>query len=53
MMREWSGLRLLVFKAGRALFARKTDVGARTLVAAAAAGAESHGAYMDDCRVGK
>ena len=28
-------------------------MGARTLVAAACAGEESHGAYMTDCRVGE
>jgi trehalose-6-phosphatase len=30
------------------LMARSTEVGSRTLVAAAAAGPESHGAYMRD-----
>lgn len=33
------------------LLARKTDVGARTLVAAASAGEESHGQYMSVCAV--
>ena len=31
--------------------ARSTEVGSRTLVAAAAAGEESHGKYMTDCKV--
>ncbi|MCJ1248591.1 hypothetical protein MMC30_005809 [Trapelia coarctata] len=53
VMREWTGLRLLIFKINRTLFARRTDVGARTLVAAAEAGQESHGMYMDDSKVGK
>ncbi|KAM3084232.1 hypothetical protein ACMFMG_001663 [Clarireedia jacksonii] len=36
---------------GKALIARTTEVGSRTLVAAAAAGEESHGQYMVDCKV--
>jgi retinol dehydrogenase-12 len=31
--------------------ARKTEVGSRTLVAAACGGHETHGQYMDDARV--
>ncbi|ESZ98598.1 hypothetical protein SBOR_1048 [Sclerotinia borealis F-4128] len=34
---------------GKSLLARTAEVGSRTLVAAAAAGEESHGAYMVDC----
>ena len=30
---------------------RKTHIGARTLVHASAAGKESHGKYLSDCRV--
>ncbi|RAL61592.1 hypothetical protein DID88_009630 [Monilinia fructigena] len=36
---------------GKSLLARTTEVGSRTLVAAAAAGEESHGTYMVDCAV--
>ncbi|KAA8573619.1 hypothetical protein MFRU_001g04150 [Monilinia fructicola] len=36
---------------GKLLLARTTEVGSRTLVAAAAAGEESHGVYMADCAV--
>ncbi|QSZ34550.1 hypothetical protein DSL72_006144 [Monilinia vaccinii-corymbosi] len=36
---------------GKSLLARTTEMGSRTLVAAAAAGKESHGAYMVDCAV--
>lgn len=36
---------------GKALLARSTEVGSRTLVAAAAAGTETHGMYMADCVV--
>jgi retinol dehydrogenase-12 len=34
-----------------AIIARTTEVGSRTLVAAVAAGEESQGSYMADCRV--
>ncbi|PVH75662.1 NAD(P)-binding protein [Cadophora sp. DSE1049] len=34
-----------------ALIARTTEVGSRTLIAGVAAGEDSHGAYMADCRV--
>lgn len=34
-----------------ALIGRTTEMGARTLVSAAAAGRESHGQYLDSCRV--
>ena len=43
-----SGIGLEVLKF---FLARSTEVGSRTLVAAAAAGAESHGKYMDDGKV--
>ncbi|CAD6449929.1 6c24b831-bb1d-44d5-a4e5-7e3e44c9496a [Sclerotinia trifoliorum] len=36
---------------GKSLLARTAEVGSRTLVAAAAAGVESHGMYMVDCEV--
>lgn len=35
----------------KALLARKTEVGARTLVAGACVGHEGHGGYMEDCKV--
>ncbi|KAH8805851.1 short-chain dehydrogenase/reductase-like protein [Xylogone sp. PMI_703] len=37
---------------GKLLIGRSTEVGSRTLVAAAVAGEESHGTYMTDCKVG-
>lgn len=40
-----SGMGLAIFKF---FFARTTEVGSRTLVAAAAAGAESHGQYQSN-----
>lgn len=36
---------------GKALVGRTTEVGSRTLLAAAGAGEESHGTYMADCKV--
>lgn len=35
----------------QALIGRKTEVGSRTLVHAASAGPETHGKYLDSCRV--
>lgn len=37
---------------GKKLIARTTEMGSRTLVEAARASEESHGAYMTDCKVG-
>ena len=53
VMREWTGLKQMMFKFTRRMFARTTEVGARTLVNAAEGGEETHGQYMDDCRVGE
>ncbi|TVY33349.1 Short chain dehydrogenase [Lachnellula occidentalis] len=36
---------------GKLILARSTEVGSRTLVAAASAGEDSHGCYMADCKV--
>jgi retinol dehydrogenase-12 len=38
---------------GKKLIARTTEMGSRTLVAAAMAGEDSHGMYMTDCTVGE
>ena len=38
---------------GKKLIARTTEVGSRTLVAAADAGVDSHGVYMTDCKLGE
>lgn len=38
---------------GKKLIGRTTEMGSRTLVAAACAGDESHGMYMTDCQVGE
>ncbi|TVY91034.1 Short chain dehydrogenase, partial [Lachnellula willkommii] len=36
---------------GKLILAHSTEVGSRTLVAAASAGEESHGCYMADCKI--
>lgn len=41
----------IIASIGKLILARSTEVGSRTLVAAAAAGRESHGCYMADCVV--
>ena len=46
-------MKQMIFKIARSLFARTTEVGARTLVNAAEGAEETHGQYMDDCGVGK
>ncbi|KAL9588137.1 MAG: hypothetical protein Q9203_003044 [Teloschistes exilis] len=46
--REMSGIGTYAFKAAAFVVARSTEVGSRTLVAAAGAGEESHGEYMAD-----
>jgi len=38
---------------GKAIIARTTEVGSRTILAAAAAGKDSHGQYMADCKIGE
>ncbi len=43
-------LRVLAY-IGKLFLARTTEVGSRTLFAAAVAGDESHGKYMADCKV--
>lgn len=51
--REMSGIGMYAFKAAAFVVARSTEVGSRTLVAAAGAVEESHGEYMADSRVSK
>ncbi|KAG4433204.1 hypothetical protein IFR05_011312 [Cadophora sp. M221] len=49
--REISGIGIIIQSILDALIARTTEAGSRTLVAGVAAGEESHGAYMADCKV--
>lgn len=53
VMREWTGLKLFIFKIARALFARSTEVGSRTTINAAEGGEETHGQFLDDCTIGE
>jgi retinol dehydrogenase-12 len=49
--RESTGVGRIMSNLMSAIIARTTEAGSRTLVAAIAAGEESQGAYMADCRV--
>lgn len=51
LAREASGFQALMFVFMKLFLARSTEVGSRTLVAAAVAGPESTGQYMSDCVV--
>lgn len=53
IQRESQGMQKLKVWAQRRVFARKTEVGSRTLVSAAEGGDETHGAYLDDCKPGQ
>ncbi|KAK5936834.1 hypothetical protein PMZ80_010953 [Knufia obscura] len=48
LSRDYTGLFSYFFEFMKFCIARRTDVGARTLVCSAAAGGESHGKYMHD-----
>ena len=52
LSRSFRGIQSYFFEVIKFLVARKTEVGGRTLVAAAEAGPESHGKYMSECQVG-
>ncbi|KAJ3198666.1 hypothetical protein HDU82_001143 [Entophlyctis luteolus] len=51
LARENSGLGGLIFALLKAVMARTTEAGSRTLVHAIAAGKESHGEYLSDCEI--
>jgi len=52
--REITGtLQHYMLEIAKFLIARSTEAGSRTLVAAAAAGNETHGKYMADCHVSR
>lgn len=51
--RDLKGIAGFVFSALKAMMARTTEVGSRTLVHAAASGKESDGQYLSECRVTK
>ncbi|CAD6592413.1 MAG: hypothetical protein ASARMPREDX12_006073 [Alectoria sarmentosa] len=53
VMREWTGLKLFIFKIARTIFACSTELGSRTTVNAAEGGEETHGQFLDDCTIGE
>ncbi|KAJ8133532.1 hypothetical protein O1611_g88 [Lasiodiplodia mahajangana] len=48
---DLKGISSYIISFAKAIMARTTEVGSRTLVHSAAAGMESHGQYMSECRV--
>ena len=52
-MREWTGAKGILLKVLQRTIMRPTEVGSRTLLNAAEGGKETHGQYMNDCKVGK
>jgi retinol dehydrogenase-12 len=51
LSRSVKGFQAIFFWLMKALLARSTEVGSRTLLASAAGGPETHGQYMSDCVV--
>lgn len=53
ILRESTGITALGLSLLTKVLARTTEVGGRTLVHAAEGLRETHGAYLDDCKVGQ
>lgn len=53
IMQEYQGLTFIVFRIARAIFARQTEVGFRTIMAGAEGGDETHGQYLHDYKPGE
>ena len=51
VMREQTGLSMLMFRFARFFLARSTEVGSRTIMNAAEGGEETHGKYLDQCHI--
>lgn len=51
LTREADGIIAVILYVLKGIFARTTEVGARTLIAGSSAGEESHGAYMSEGHV--
>lgn len=51
LTRDARGMQLVMYNIMKAVLARTTEVGSRNLVAAAAAGEETHGGYIQDCQL--
>ena len=52
-MREWTGVKYVFLRLLQMTVMRSTEVGSRTLLNAVEGGKDTHGQYMDDCRIGK
>ena len=52
-LREWTGFKAFQLKVLQVLLFRSTEVGSRTILNAAEGGKDTHGQYMDDCKIGK
>ncbi|KAI1169431.1 NAD(P)-binding protein [Nemania sp. FL0916] len=53
LAREVKGLQKVAFGLMKTVLARTTEQGSRTLLSAGIAGPESHGQYLEDCKVGE
>lgn len=53
LSRDAQGAQALMFGAMKLVLARTTEQGSRTIVHAATQGAETHGQYINDCRIGE
>ncbi|KAI1816348.1 NAD(P)-binding protein [Poronia punctata] len=53
LAREAKGWERVAFEVVRKILARTTEQGSRTLISAGIAGPESHGKYLDNCKVGE
>ncbi|KAI0972484.1 NAD(P)-binding protein [Xylaria arbuscula] len=53
LSREAKGMQKVAFGVMKTVLARTTEQGSRTLVSGGIAGPESHGRYMEDCKVGE
>ena len=51
LTREFKGAKAAILVIAKAAIARTTEEGSRTLVQAALSGKESHGQYLNDCKV--
>lgn len=49
---QFTAVQTKLFKVLRAMLARTAEEGSRTLVHATLAGKETHGQYLDDCKIG-
>lgn len=53
VMKEWTGIWGVFLSILQVTLFRKAEVGSRTIMNAAEGGKETHGQYMNDCKIGK